>query len=651
MTEASQDPRTGLSGISKTSPLDSETAEQLRRYDSILANTPTLLAYIDQELRFRFASRAYCDLHQIPSHELAGKTVDSVVGPDTFECIQGHVRAALAGERQQFEMLLHTNNGEPRWVSATYIPDRSEGGRVHGFFAFIQDVHERKVVEESRARLLYAVDQGMEGFSLHDQDGLFTYVNPAEANMYGYSPEEVIGKSWRLFYDDDEVRKIEAVHFPTLRRDGRWRGELKGLKKNGERFDVEVSLTLLTDEQGQPSGLICNCRDITERKIADASMRQLQKMEALGQLTGGIAHDFNNLLSVILGNLDLVRHQEPDDPAVAEFLGHALEAVERGATLTRRLLLFSRKKPLEPKALDLNDLVRGMDDLMRRSLGERITVRIHEGEQLALCESDASLLENVVLNLALNARDAMPSGGTLTIATHNAAAAETAELTGPGAAGEDFVCLTVTDTGIGMSPEVQEQVFDPFFTTKAPERGSGLGLSMVHGFVQQSGGHIALESREGEGTTFRLYLPRSRAERDDVDHGTTANVPVGQQETILVVEDDPHVRRLVVRLLEDLNYRVVEAEAAESALQALAETDFDLILTDVVLPGGISGPELVDQVWQTNAEARVLFMSGYNESADVATAPAGGAVRKLHKPFTRQELARTVRLVLEHPGH
>ena len=650
--EASPDRLTSLKAHdSRYDSVGPGVAEQLRRYDSILDKTPTLLAYVDRDLRFRFASKAYCLRHQTRPEELVGKAVISVVGKELFGSIKDRVHAALAGDRQQFDVLMgHRDNGNRRWMNASYVPDRAQDGTVHGFFAFLQDVHEHKAVEASRARLQVAVDQGMEGFSLHDRDGLFTYVNRAEAAMYGYSTEEILGKNWRIFYSEHQTLEIEESIFPVLLREGKWRGELIGRKKDGETFDVDVSLTLLKDDQGEPNGLICNCRDITERKLAEESLRQLQKMEALGQLTGGIAHDFNNLLAVILGNLDLIRHQTPGDPRSSEFLEHALEAVERGAMLTRRLLLFSRKQPLEPRALDLNVLLRGMDDLMRRSLGERITIRIVEGEALDLCESDPSLLENVILNLALNARDAMPSGGTLTIETGNATAAEITEATSEGALGGNFVRLTVSDSGIGMPTEIQQQVFDPFFTTKSSGRGSGLGLSMVHGFVQQSDGHITLDSQEGRGTTFRLYLPQSTATQSWPEVKRATTTPSGQQEAILVVEDDPHVRRLVVLLLDDLGYRVFEADESEGALRILSETGIDLILTDVVLPGRLGGPELANQVWERDPQAKIVFMSGYNETTDFGDAEGEKTIHKIRKPFTRQELARIMRRVLEAPS-
>ena len=353
------------------------------------------------------------------------------------------------------------------------------------------------------------------------------------------------------------------------------------------------------------------------REMLEASLRQSQKMESVGQLTGGVAHDFNNLLTIIIGNLQMALRRVSDDK-VKTWLANAQQGAERASELTRRLLAFSRNQPLNPRSIDANQLVAGMSDLIDRTLGETISVETVRSGGLWQTEADSAELESAILNLAINARDAMPAGGKLTIETGNAELdehyCETAEGVKPG----QYVMISVTDTGSGMPSDVIEKAFEPFFTTKPAGSGTGLGLSQVYGFVKQSGGHIRIYSEVGEGTTVKIYLPRSFAPAKPVPVSPPAEkIPTGSQETVLVVEDDPDVRAYVAETLSTLNYRVKQAADAEAAINILDEASrIDLLLTDVVMPG-MNGRVLADRAMQRRPGLKVLYMTGYSRNAIV----------------------------------
>jgi len=424
--------------------------------------------------------------------------------------------------------------------------------------------------------------------------------------------------------------------------------ELSIPKVGPRTFEVRLA-PLDATLPGRPM-VVLLAHDITQRRLTEESLRQAQKMEAVGQLTGGMAHDFNNLLAIILGNLELLAEQL-QDPAMGSLVQEALVAVERGASLTHRLLVFARRQPLRSKRTDLNQLVAGMSDLLCRSLGETIALRTHLAENLLPTVIDPGQFEAALLNLVVNARDAMPLSGQLTIETANYCLHEDVAQTRlyevePG----QYVMLAVGDTGSGMAPDVQRHAFEPFFTTKEVGQGSGLGLSMVYGLVKQSGGFIYLDSEVGQGTTLRLYLPAAGA-----DAGTAVETPSepvrprsGQQQTILVVEDESAVRRMAVRMLESLGYQTVEADTAATALAVLEATpQVAALFTDVVLLGPLSGVELARQAVQRRPDLKVLFTSGYTEAhlSRFSDRPAGSDL--LDKPYRKPQLAEKLHALLD----
>ena len=409
---------------------------------------------------------------------------------------------------------------------------------------------------------------------------------------------------------------------------------------------LEIRRTPMPD-----GGFVLTITDMTQRARAEAVLREAQKMQAIGQLTGGIAHDFNNLLTVILGNLEFTRARLEDGHPAQARLERAVWAAQRGATLTGQLLAFARKQPLAPKPIDLSASMPDLVPLLRRTLGEHIDLRFVDAAGLWPAMADAAQLESAVLNLALNARDAMPGGGRLTIELSNKVLDEEYARAHAEVTAGDYVMLAVSDTGHGMTPEVARRIFEPFFTTKPDGRGTGLGLAMVWGFVRQSAGHVKVYSEPGEGTTVKVYLPRAVGAVAGVARPARGDPPADLPEgtaTVLVVEDEPAVREISTEILRDLGYRVLEAADGEEGLRVFGAhaAEVDLLLTDVVLPGSLRGRELAERVTAVRPEVRVLYMSGYTENSIVHHGRLDDGVHLLGKPFKREQLARKVAEVL-----
>jgi signal transduction histidine kinase/ActR/RegA family two-component response regulator len=389
-------------------------------------------------------------------------------------------------------------------------------------------------------------------------------------------------------------------------------------------------------------------KEMTARLQIQGELRHSQKMEAIGQLTGGVAHDFNNLLAVIVGNVDLLEETLEPGSSQRVFTREAIAAANRGASLTDRLLAFSRKQALDPRPVGVNDLLKSMTGLLERSLGETIQLRFEMSASTAPCMIDRAQLENAILNLALNARDAMSSSGLITIETSNVTLNAHDVAQHPDASAGDYVSIAVSDTGAGMSDQVQARVFEPFFTTKDVGLGSGLGLSMVYGFVIQSGGHVSIESTEESGTEVRLYIPRTNLLPDPIEDIDVGAAPAGQGESVLVVEDDPAVRTVVVSFLEQQNYQVIAAADGSEALAILDDRGpFDLLLSDVILPGEFSGTELANVIISRQPSMKILLMSGYASDAFEKTAGPSDDANLLQKPFSMGKLAREMRSVLD----
>jgi len=414
---------------------------------------------------------------------------------------------------------------------------------------------------------------------------------------------------------------------------------------------ARVRVITLPPAAGEPSTVLGLAEDVTEQRKTEATLRQMHKLDAIGQLTGGIAHDFNNLLGVIIGVSDLLHSLVQHDKDAVELVEEALAAAERGTDLTRRLLAFARQQPLNPTPVNVNQQVVEIVALLRRTLGTDIRIELDLADDLWPVIADRVQLETCLINLATNARDAMPRGGELRIGTTNRTLDEAYCRSQSDVQPGDYAMIQVTDTGTGMTPQVLAQVFEPFFTTKTPDKGTGLGLSMVFGFMKQSNGHINVYSELGVGTTFRLYLPRLHEEPEATIHHTPSVIPHGKGETVLVVEDNAPLRRATVRHLVLLGYHVIDVENAEAALDILAQKPISIVFSDVVLPGKLDGRALVEQVRNTWPSVRILLTSGFaGRMFQPAPEGASGPARLLAKPYRADELARAVREALDGSG-
>jgi PAS domain S-box-containing protein len=511
-----------------------------------------------------------------------------------------------------------------------------------------------KLVEtERRFRLLVESVTDYAIFML-DPSGKIINWNPGAERIKGYRPDEIVGQHFSRFYtEQDRQDEIPRKAIEAAAQTGKFEAEGWRVRKDGSTFWASVVINAIHASDGSVIGFAKVTRDLTERRASDERLRQAQKMEGIGQLTGGVAHDFNNLLTVIIGNLDALQ-QHLNEPVqnvtrLQRSTGQAMRGARRAESLTHRLLAFSRQQPLEPRAIDVGRLVSGMSDLLRRTIGEQIAVETVLGGGMWRAHADPNQLEVAILNLAVNARDAMPDGGRLTIETANvhldeAYAAGQVEVL-PG----QYVMLAVTDSGVGMTPEVKSKAFDPFFTTKDVGHGTGLGLSQVYGFVKQSGGHVKIYSEPGQGTTIKVYLPRFYSESAAEEEETSGPAIRGSQhETILLVEDDADVRTYTIEALRELGYGVLEAPHAHAALQLLeGHPEIKVLFTDVGLPGGMNGRQLAEAALARRSDLKVLFTTGYARNAIVHDGRLDPGVELITKPFTQAALSAKLRDIID----
>ena len=643
--------------ITQQMQIEAKLREVEARFLSLVQNAPFVTYVKDTEGRYLFYNRESERVFRMGVQHYFGKTIRDIYDPSYAASIVAmDEKVVTTGEPVLMEVRMPPDV-EYEWALLVKFPIRDESGKIVGIGGFDIDRTKQKRAElaladseaqrrasEQRYRQIFDLVQ--EGIWIH-VDGRIQFANPAAARLFGArNPEALIGKSiFDIIHPDDRERamkrtrnlkdKFEPLPLTEMRLLG-----LDGKTRTGELQAVPFM-------QDGVVHVISSGRDVTAQRDAESRLHQVQKMDAVGQLTGGVAHDFNNLLTVIIGSLDQDPQRIPDDlrPSIEQ----ALRAAERGAALTHRLLAFSRQQMLVARNVDFNRLIGDMTELLRRTLGEHVEIEMKLAPDLWPALADAGQVENSLLNLAINARDAMPEGGKLTIETANANldedyAADNAEVV-PG----DYVMMTVTDTGTGMAPEVLAHVFEPFFTTKEVGKGTGLGLSMVYGFAKQSGGHLKIYSEVGHGTTVRLYLPRLTTETVKA-----ASVPSGPAsgkgggETILVVEDNPDVRRLVLRQLRDFGYTVVEAANGPQALRILEDgAAIDLLFTDVVMPGGMTGRQLAEAAKIRRPNLKTLFTSGYTEDSILRLGKLDPGVRLLSKPYRKQELATRIREALD----
>lgn len=643
---------------------EARAREQQLRLLEIAVNHQADLLYISEAhpvapgmgRKIVYVNEALMRLFGYSADEVIGKTPDLLVHPEFGRNELLRIRDVMAkGERARGELAAKAKDGRIVWLDADLAPVRDENGELTHWVAVERDVTERRQKEEqlriSDERYRLATRATHDVIWDWDFEADTIVWNDNMLDTLGFDPAEVplSPDFWESrIHPEDRERIIAGVYRVIEGTETNWTDEYRFIHADGRPVSVVDRGFVLRDESGKALRMVGSIIDVTEQRDVEERLRQSQKMEVIGQMTGGVAHDFNNLLTVILGNAELLADQLQDRERLKALAEMTASAAQRGAQLTHRLLAFARRQPLEPKAVDVNRLVTGMEGLFRRTFSEDIEIDIVPHDALWVTELDPSQLEVALLNLVVNARDAMPEGGKLTIEMENVELDQDYAKRHTEVDAGRYVMISVSDTGIGMPKEIAERAFEPFFTTKDVGKGSGLGLSMVFGFVKQSGGHAKIYSEEGEGTTVKLYFPRVKSgEVEAVEHRADGEV-VGGSEHLLVVEDDVLVREHLVAQLRDLGYRVTDASSGPEAYEIVKRmADIDLLFTDVVMPGGMNGRQLAEAALKLRPDLKVLYTSGYTENAIIHHGRLDAGVHLLSKPYRRQELALKVRKALE----
>jgi len=593
-------------------------------------------------------NRAAERLFGFTAAETVGENIDIIVPPDRRAEARNIVERISRGEPVGlYETVRVHKDGRNIDVSMSVSPIRSGSGRIVGISKSARDITESKQTlkaltqeMEERRRIF---DTSNDLILVTDTSGNFIQVSPSVTAILGYQPEDMIGHSAVEFIHPDDLESTRNEMRAARRGQSKRNFETRYIDKEGKA--VALNWTGTWSEPVRRHFFIG--RDLTEKQAAEAQLRQVQKMDAVGQLTGGVAHDFNNILTVITGTIGMLEEAVANDPQLVAVARLIDEAAERGANLTRHLLAFARKQPLQPREIDVNSLVLEAAKLLHPTLGEHIEIAPLLAEDAWTALVDPSQLTTAVLNLALNARDAMPHGGKLALETNNFYLDENYAGMHSEVAPGNYVMIAVSDTGTGIPAALLERVFDPFFTTKEVGKGTGLGLSMVFGFVKQSGGHIKIYSEEGHGTSVKIYLPRATGLNQTAAEAQVSADIEGGDEVVLVVEDDSLVRRYVMTQIESLGYTTLEAANAADALRIIDDAvHIDLLFTDVIMPGNMNGRQLVDEALKRRPRLKTLFTSGYTENAIVHHGRLDSGVLLLAKPYRKSELARMIRLAL-----
>lgn len=621
----------------------------------ISENAADMIAVVDAEGNRLYNSTSYQRVLGYTVEELKCTSAFDQIHPEDVARVKAAAEEARkTGAGNTVEYRMRHKDGSWRVFESTASIIYSPTGPTGKLVIVNRDVTERReameALKRSESSFRSVVQHAPYGICRVDRDGNLLEANPALHRMLGYEDSNLLlslNLAGQVFSDSqDFVRLSQLIDSSNNFRDV----ELTWRKLDGSPLTVQCSGRRISQSNQVEGHMELFAQDVTERMILERQLRMAGKMEAIGRLSGGIAHDFNNLLGVIIGYSKLIRQRvAPQQTELAEFAEEVEKAGQRAAGLTRQLLAFSRQQILTPVVLDLNDLVSDMQRMLPRLIGEDVTLEIDLNSDLGTVKADRSQIEQVVMNLAVNARDAMPSGGRLRIETGNAEIDELYARHHAGAKPGRYVLLTVSDSGTGMSPETVTHIFEPFFTTKEIGKGTGLGLATIYGIVKQSGGYIWVDSKLGEGSSFKIFLPRLFEEPTPVESSEKSSGSRGH-ETILVVEDAEPLRKLACRFLENHGYKVLQARDGHEALSIAASSDYqiDLLLTDVVMPG-INGRVLAEKLVPRYAAMRVLYMSGYTDSFIAGHGILERGTVLIHKPFTEEALLGKVKEVLEAP--
>ena len=575
--------------------------------------------------------------------------------PDDAEMVAAEVRAAIASPdphyTRRIEHRIHYAGGEPGYISVRFFVEKDAEGRTVRTYGVNQDITERRRAGQEMAQLATAVEQAAEAIVITDTHGVICYVNPAFVQVTGYGRLEAVGRTPSLLKSGRHDAGLYRDMWDTLARGAVWRGHLVDRRKDGQLFDADAVISPIVSEHGMTVNYVGALRDMTREQALEQRVGQAEKMELVGRLAGGVAHDFGNLLTVILGMNEEILGQLPADSPLRPDAEQVRLAAERAAELTRQLLAFSRRQVLHLGAVDVHDVLENLGKMLRRLIGEPIQLSVAAHARHPWVRGDVGQLEQVLMNLAVNARDAMPQGGTLSFETRNVDLDEAYCAKHAGAAPGPHLALVVRDTGHGFSEEVRQHLFEPFFTTKEAGRGTGMGLAMSFGIIRQCGGSIIAEGEEGKGAAFTIYLPCVEPDRAAPQPAAPEAAALRGRETILIAEDEPQVRQFTAHFLRRLGYRVLAAESGEAALQVarqhLGPGGLDLLLSDVIMPG-MNGRDLADRIRALFPAAKVLMTSGY--TAEILDRSNGAPPLPLiEKPYAAPQLARKVRELLDEP--
>ena len=618
------------------------------KHEELINSIDGIVWETDAQIRFTFVSKQAERLLGYPRENWLQDPSfwESHIYPEDRQVALASCRRAIAEKNdQRFEYRMIAAGGRVLWLK-DIVSVVVENDKVEKLRGVMIDISSQKQAEAQLELLAQAIRSVNESISITDLDNNILFVNNAFLKTYGYDEADLVGKNIAIVRSSNNDPEVLREILSSTRRSG-WQGELLNRKKDGTEFPVRLSTSIVRDQSGRPSALMGVATDISERRLLEDQLRQSQKMEAIGRLAGGIAHDFNNLLTAILGYSGLLLDSVSlDDPQRGK-LQEIQKAGERAALLTQQLLAFSRKQVLAPQVLDLNKLVHETESMLRRIIGEDIEMTTIFDPTLCHIRADRSQVEQVILNLVVNARDAMTPGGQLVIETENVEVDESYTHSHAEVPAGNYAMLAVSDSGIGMDRQTQAHIFEPFFTTKEEGRGTGLGLSTVYGIVKQNGGHIFVYSELGHGSTFKVYFPRSPALLEAVVPARISDLAVKGSEIILLVEDESAVRELIQNVLTSNGYTVLDAASGEAGLN-LSETYsgvIDLVVTDIVLPR-MSGREMAERLKASRESIRVLYLSGYTEEAIFHSGNLDEGIAFLAKPFSSQVLLRKIRELL-----
>ena len=587
----------------------------------------------------------------IPLEEMVGQTVGEL--SPFKDLVSNQImlqRLQKDGYIRYEDLPLETRDG--RKIAVEFVSNVYQVGDETVIQCNIRDITARKRVEAANTRLAMAVEQAAETIVITDTRGLIVYVNPAFEKTTGYSDADALGQNASILKSGKQDEAFYQELWGTLERGERWEGHFINRRKDASLYEEDATISPVRDTAGTIVNYVAIKRDVTREVQLEAQFRQAQKMEAIGQLAGGVAHDFNNLLAVIQMQTDLLNLGGGLNQAQAQSIKEIATCVERATDLTRQLLLFGRRETFHPGLLDLNEAIQSTINMLKRIIREDVEMQFKFAAGPLFLMADAGMLNQVLLNLAVNARDAMPNGGRLLIETSAADFDELSTAQSAKVRIGSFVCLSVSDRGCGIAPGILPHIFEPFYTTKAIGKGTGLGLATVFGIVQQHQGWINVYTEAGRGTMFRIYLPRLVGEAIEV-HPPAVLLPVrGGTETILLVEDEQALRLAVHKALSQMGYRILEAASGIKALEVWRQHQHSIhmLLTDLVMPDGLSGKDLADALLKENPALKVTYMSGYSAEVVDKDFPMQEHIHFLNKPFSIRQLAQTVRECLEAPA-